>query len=374
MALLEYLNHTVPDVIPKSVQSFYYDDPLMKALVANGKVVRSGGSQVRFTRIKSGHSDITQIDASNISVSLSKRETFGTLTGDWGRYMKPVVIAHIDLDRMESKEQKKRYVQETVNAVVVSFRNAHCRRIYVGDTPTVSGRNAVPMIGTLNGGTNADANTNGQANGFGNGAMMFATPAQQATAGTTYLNQARLRDATNDEDNWHNQYVANTGIGTDFLDAAEEIKMRADSYSDGQGSVSLGILGHAEHVALGQEIRSVSQTSGVGLVYTPADLEAGRGHKVVHVAGGVRYYSNRWMTATTLANYAANTTPSTFAGACYFLNPMTIEYWINAGHDFRVTKFTNHLEHGNQAANIAYVILESQFVVRELLCNGCTKV
>jgi len=369
MALLEYLNHTVPDVIPKSVKSFFYRDPLMEAALKRNRVIRHGGSQVRFKRIKSGHSDISEINAANLSVSLAKRETFDTMTGDWGRYIKPIVLPHIDLDRMQSKEMKKRFIKETVDAVIVSYRNAFCRRIYLGNNATVSGRDAMAMIGSLNGGLSATPGNNGTANGFVNGGLEFDTPATQNTAGNTYMNLARRNDTVYDEDNWYNQCVLNTGIGTDFLDAAEEIKMRADSYAEDDEGITLGILGHAEHVALGQEIRSVSATTGIGLVYTPADLEKGRGHKVIHIAGGITYHSNRYLTA---ANLAVNG-GGPISDAAYLLNANGVEIWFNAGNDFRLTPFIDMLETSNHDADVAKCILETQFVLRELLVHGCTR-
>lgn len=366
MALLEYLNFTVPDVVKKSVNSLFFQDIAMDEMRKRGNVKRNGGSLVRFKRIKSGHSDISEISGSNISVNLAKRETFDTMTGDWGRYIKPIVIPHIDIDRMEGSDQKKQFVMETSQAVVASFRNDFIRRWYLGNAATAA---KMPMIGSLNGGLAATPGNNGTANGFVNGALVFDTPAtQDSTAGLSYMNLDRRQDAVNDEDNWYNQFKTHSGIGTDFLEAAEEIKMFADSYCDDNEGISLGIMGHAEHVQLGKEIRTIGG-AGHGLMYTAADLEKGVAHRAVHVAGGIKYYSNRFITAARLAvNGGAN-----LVGAAYLLNPNTLEFWINGGHDFRVSKFTNHLEHGNQDADIAYCTLEAQGVVRELLTQGCTR-
>lgn len=368
MALLEYLNRTVPEVMPKSVQSFFYNDQLMKELRAKGMVKKSGGSHVRIVRVKSGHSDITEINGSNLSVALTKKETFSSMTGDWGRHIKPIIIAHPDISRMESAEQKKAHVMDTVNAVVQSFKNDYCRRVYLGDT---SSAGKLAAVGTLNGGRSAANNANGTSSGFVNGALEFDTPTTQDTNGNTYLNEARTEDSTNDEDNWYNQFAANTGIGTDALKAAELVKLRADTYCEDEEGISLGILGLTEHQALGDEVRSYPGGGSSAIVYTPDDIENGRAHKVVLIAGGIKYFSNRWMTAAALGNFAGS--GGNIDDAIYFLNPNTIELWINKGYDFKVTKFTDHLETSNQDADIAYVILESQFAVRELLANGCTR-
>ena len=367
MALLEYLNHTVPDVVKKSVNSFFFQDPAMDAMRKRGNIKRNGGSLVRFKRIKSGHSDVSEISGANLSVNLAKRETFDTMTGDWGRYIKPIVIPHLDMDRMENAAQKKQFIQETSQACIQSFKNDVVKRWYLGNAATAA---VTPMIGSLNGGLAATPGANGTANGFRFGALVFDVPAtQDSTAGLTYMNLDRRQDAVRDEDNWHNQFKAHAGIGTDFLETVEEIKMVADSYCDDNEGISMGVLGHVEHVQLGKEIRTLGGRAGGGLMYTPTDLDKGFAQKAIHVAGGIAYHSNRFITAARLSVGGG----AALTGACYLLNPNTLEFWINAGHDFNVTKFTNHMEHGNQAADIAYCVLEAQYCVRELLTQGCTR-
>ena len=102
MALLEYATLTVPDVVKKSVVSFYNRDPLLKAMQGRMQVKRSGGTNVRVVRVKSGHSDVTEINETNLSVPLAKRETLSAMTGDWAKYIKPSILPHIDSDRMSS--------------------------------------------------------------------------------------------------------------------------------------------------------------------------------------------------------------------------------------------------------------------------------
>ena len=220
MALLEYASFTVPDVVKKSVVSFYNQDPLLQALQSRHKVKRSGGTEVRIRRVKSGHSQVTEINATNMSVPLSKTETFGTLTGDWARYIKPIVLPHYDRDRMQSKEDRANWVKDTTEAAMMSLKNDVLRRLYVGNASTT----ALSGLGSLNG-----EYGNGTSSGFERGALEFKTPADQASDGNSYLGQARLNDATDHVNNWHNQFaLISTGIGTDFLKAALPAQSKPD--------------------------------------------------------------------------------------------------------------------------------------------------
>ena len=347
MSMLEYLNLTVPDVVKKKVVSFENNDPLFAKLRSSGKVKRQGGSQVRINRVKSGHSDHVEINAVNIEIPLVKKPTVNAMTGDWARYAKPIIIPHLDINRMQSKEQKKDYVDTMTSAALGSFENSAMRRIYTGAL------NGMPGLGTLNGG-----NTSGTSSGFANGALQFLVPGSQSG---TYLNETRVVDTTNFEDNWFNQYVAHNGIGTDFLQTAAEIKITADGYSDKAGSgISMGVCSITEHVAIDDEVRAYG--GGTAIHYTPADLDKGLAHRVLVKAGGIEYYSNRFITASAIGK----TEP------VYLLNPDFIAWWVNADADFMVTKFTDHLEHGNQDADVAFIITECQFAVENLLVQGCT--
>lgn len=357
MALLEYATFTVPDVVKKSVVSFYNQDPLLQALQSRHKVKRSGGTEVRIRRVKSAHSQVVEINATNMSVPLSKTETFGTLTGDWARYIKPIILPHFDRDRMQSKEDRANWVKDTTEAAMMSLKNDVLRRLYLGDSTTT----ALSGLGSLNG-----TYGNGTASGFTRGAIEFLTPGAQATAGNSYLAQARLNDATDFVNNWHNQYVEmTTGIGTDFLKAAEEVKITADSFADDSEGISLGILSIANQVSLGEEVRSYPGGSNAGaIMYTPEDIKSGKAHPTVWMVGGIRYYSNRWMSATGMDLSGVRDQH------VYLLNPNQIEYWVNANNDFRTTKFTDHLATSNQDADIGYIIMESQFAVPNLMANG----
>jgi len=355
MALLEYATFTVPDVVKKSVNSFYNQDPLMQALQSRHKVKRSGGTHVRIRRIKSGHSSVVEINATNMGVPLNKVETFSQMTGDWARYIKPIILPHIDRDRMQSKEDRANWVKDTTEAAMISLKNDVIRRLYIGDSSTTT----LAGLGTLNG-----TQTNGTSSGLQNGALQFATPTAQAAGAAQYLNETRVEDTTNNVDNWYNQYVAHTGIGTDFLQTAEQIKITADTFTEDSEGISIGVMSIADQVALGAEVRSYPGGSNGGIMYTVDDIKSGKAHPTVWMVGGVRYYSNRWMTAANIGK----------TGAAYLLNPNAIEYWVNANNDFRTTKFTDHLATSNQDADIGYIVLESQFVVPNLLANGCTSV
>jgi len=351
MPLLEYATLTVPDVVKKSVVAFYNRDPLLKALQSRMKVKRSGGTQVRVVRVKSGHSDVTEINATNLTVPLSKRETLSAMTGDWAKYIKPIILPHIDRDRMSSKEEVKRFVQDESTAAMQSLKNDVVRQLYIGNVTELRG------LGTLNGNI-----TTLTSSGFENGALRFQTPTDQAASGLAYLNETRVEDTTNFVDNWFNQYGAAATLGTDFLTNAEQVKITADTYAEDEEGISLGILSIAGHVSLGQEVRTTGTTSGPQLMYTPADLTGGKAHPTVFLVNGVQYHANRWM----------NDAAMTVDDAVYLLNPNTIEYWVNANNDFRVTKFADHLETSNVDADVGYIILEAQFAMTNLMANGCT--
>jgi len=357
MALLEYATLTVPDVVKKSVVSFYNRDPLLKALQSRMQVKRSGGTQVRVVRVKSGHSDVTEINATNITVPLAKRETLSAMTGDWAKYIKPIILPHVDRDRMSSKEEVKRFVQDESQAAMQSLKNDVVRQLYIGNVSTLSG------LGTLNG-----VKGTGTSSGFTNGALMFNTPAAQAASARTYLNETRVNDTTNFVDNWFNQYQAGATPGVDFLTKAEELKITADTYADDEEGISLAVLSIADHVLIGDEIRTVGSGAGPQLMYTVGDLTSGKSHPTVHMVNGVQYHANRWMTDAGMADAAG----TSLVNGVYFLNPNTIEYWINANNDFRVTKFSDHLETSNVDADVGYIILEAQFAVTNLMANGCS--
>lgn len=367
MALTEYATETVPDVVKKAVPSFFYSDPFMRAMKQRGTVKRNGGTQCRFVRVMSGHSDVTEINATNLSVALTKKQTLAPMTADWTKYIKPIILPRIDLDRMQSAQMKKMHILRITQAAVQSLRNGVCRRIYLGNSSTT----ALSGLGTLNGGRSAAPNTTGTSSGLINGGLEFDTPAAQATAGNSYLNQVRLNDTTNDEDNHHNQFVQHGGIGVDCLESIEEVKILADSYAEDDEGISIGIMSVADHVQLGAEVRSYpGGTNAAAIVYTVDDVMKGRAHKTVWAAGGVYYYSNRWMTAVALGSYPGG---AAINEAIYLLNPNYAEWWVNAGNDFRVTPFKDFLLTNGNDADIGFINLETQFALPGLMMHGCVR-
>lgn len=355
MALLEYANLTIPQLVKKYVPSFENRDPLFKRMRQANKIVRSGGTQVRIRRVKGRHSDAVEINGTNIVVPLNKIETFSIMTGDWSKLIKPIILPHVDRDRLSDKAEIKRWVDQCTRAALGAHFIELLRRLYTGTASNA----AYNAIGSFNG-----SNTSGTASGLVNGALRFQTPTAQASAAITYLNETRVEDTTYYTNNWFNQFKAHTGIGTDFLKTVEEIKITADSYAmedDNQG-ISLGALSIADHVKLGEEVRTYPGGGGVSAItYTLDDIEKGRAHPTVHIAGGIHYYSNRWMTASSPATES-----------CFLFNPTGIEYWVNANNDHRVTKITDHLETSNQDADVGYIVCEIQVAVPELLLQGAT--
>jgi|TARA_R100000084_G_scaffold109356_1_gene75927 hypothetical protein len=356
MALLEYLNRTVPDLVKNRIPSFFAEDPLLNALAKNNRVDRSGGSYVKLYRTKSGHSDFTRIDSSNITVPLVKKDTFSDLKGDWGKLIKPIIIPNVDIDRAPTPAEKKKLTQDVTEAAMQSGKNQLCRQLYMGD------ESILDVVGTLNG-----VKTGLRSVGLENGALFFDTPTNQAAAGVTYLNETRVYDSVNDENNWYNQHVRNTAIGTDFIDTAEEIKAIADTYAE-EGEISLGIVSIADLVKIGKEARSYPGGAGrAAIVYTPEDIEKGRIHKTVEVINGVHYHANRWMTPARLRTVA-----NPLNNAAFLLNPKGIQLWVNGGHYFKTRKFHDGLETSNHDALISFISLEVQFAVINLLAQGCT--
>lgn len=344
--VLEYLNLTVPDVMKKKANSFYNKDPFLAMLRSKGKVKRSGGTEVRINRIKSGHSDHVEINELNMEIPLNRKPTISSMTGNWARYAKPMIFPHLDLSRMQSKEQKKDYIDTITTATMQGFENAAMRRLYTGSL------NGMPGLSTLNGG-----NSSGTSSGFVYGALQFAVPASQTNS---YLNETRVVDTTNFENNWYNQYVAHNGIGTDFLQTVAEIKITADGFADEGGGIACGVCSITEHVAIDDEVRAYG--GGTAIHYTPDDLEKGKAHRVIVKAGGVEYYSNRFITAAAIGK----TEP------VYLLNPDYCEWWVNEDLDFKTGKITDHTEHGNQDADVGFIFVEVQFAVNNLLVQGCT--
>jgi hypothetical protein len=347
MALLEYANRTVPDVVQKSLVSATNTDPLLKDIRAKSKVKRSGGTHVRIIRTKSRHSDAVGIDGTNLSIPLDKLETTSAMTGDWGRIIKPIILAHPDLTRMSTNEERKQYIADMTDAAVTSLMNAILRQLYVGDAGAPYNK-----ISTLHG-----DRTGLPSSGFQNGALQFAVPASQTG---TYLNETRTADTTIfDANNWFSQYVVHGGFGSSALRSIEQMKITADTYAT-KGAIGLGILSISDHVLLGDEVRAVSGSSSQGLHYTVEDIEKNRAVPTVWVANGIRFYANRYMSAANMGH----------TGSCYLLNTDTTEWWVNAGYDFMPTKFTNHLEHSNQDADVAYIIAETQFAIANLMANA----
>lgn len=348
MALLEYINRTVPDVIKKYEPMFYSDDPLFSDLSRKNKVVRSGGTEVRFTRTISGHSDIYAIDGTNHTVPAVKKQTFGQMTGNWGWYSKPVTLSHYDRDRLQSPDEKKRFVAETVQATIMDFRNKVQKQIYLGTEASLKN------IGTLNG-----AVTGLTASGFTAGALQFLAKASQSG---TYLNVTRTVDTTNDTDHWYNQF-ADAAAGADAISVLSKLKRLADSFAD-EGEADMILCGFDTYEKLEEEILNGGGAGGSGQAfYTPSDAAKGV-HPPITVVRGMRIYTNRWLDS--LAAAASVVDPF------YGLNSSKIEWWVNAGKDF---KFSGMRDLGPIGQKVDYgtVDLEAQFVVRNLLTQFCAE-
>ena len=76
------------------------------------EVKRSGGPNVRFLRIKRGHTDTTEIDNANFTVNIVGDPIYSTMTGDWAKHIAPIVFKHTDRDPVNSPDQVKAWVKE----------------------------------------------------------------------------------------------------------------------------------------------------------------------------------------------------------------------------------------------------------------------
>lgn len=350
MPILEYANHTVPDLVKGYVPSFESRDPCLNAMKTQGKVNRNGGTKVQIRRLKGRHSDATLIDATNLSVSLNHVPSWGSLDGDWPRMIIPVILPHYDRNRMSSASDLKTWIDGNTRAALHYHYIAMQRRWYNGQ-----GTGAYLALGSLNGGNSA-----GITSGFVNGAIYFDTPANQQTAGAQYLNQVRLNDTVNFTDNWHNQYATHTGIGTDFLDAAEEAKAFADSYQSDEfqdGGIELGILSIANKVKLGKEVRTNGGANAGGIVYRPEDLKNGNAHPSCIIAANIKWHDNRFFSDTAIGK----TEPA------YLLNPAGLQYWVNKNEDHKMTPFNDFLQTAGIDADIGFCIVECQLAVEGLV-------
>jgi hypothetical protein len=72
-------------------------------------------------------------------------------------------------------------------------------------------------VGTLNG-----YKTGLASSGLTSGALQFLAPASQTG---TYLNRARSYDTTDLINTWYNQYGSHSGVGADFFEQAEKLRL-----------------------------------------------------------------------------------------------------------------------------------------------------
>jgi hypothetical protein len=351
MALAEYIAVTVPDVVKKRVPSFYHRDPYLGQLFKQGMVKRSGGPNVRFLRIKGGHTDTTEIDNANFTVNIVGDPIYSTMTGDWAKHIAPIVFKHTDRDRMNSPDQVKAWVKDTSEASMTRLHNRLMRQVYIGNVTKFR------TIGTLNGNV-----TGLPTSGLQNGALRFETKAAQVAAGITYLNETRVFETTGDqEDNFVNHFEAHNGLAVDGLDVIQRLKTEADTYSP-EGEISVGIGSIFDCNALDQAVRFGGGTGQPVLTYTPADVESGKAHRPITVVAGISFHSNRYITASTWGTEAF-----------MLLNPKSTEYWVNAGNDFKTLPPRDMLATAGIDADVGFIVIEVQVGCPGLLWNATTK-
>jgi hypothetical protein len=344
MSILEFSNRAIPDVIKKAEVSFYHKDPLFSDLRSKNKVVRSGGSEVRFVHIISGHSDIVEINGANHTVPAEKRQTLTTATGDWGWLAKPITISQYDMLRLKTPDEKSRHIKDITMAAMLGFENSIQQQLWLGN------QSDCLSVSTLNGNK-----TDGTSSGFGTGALEFVVPASQ---NGSYLGRTRTYSATA-QDVWYNQSVDVTPA-TDMLPKLATMKRRCDSFAD-VGQADMSVMPFATYGSFEDEVLSYGGSAAIQ--YTPADIAAGKGYPPVTVVRGMRIFTNRWLDS--LATESGVTHPS------YLLNSDTIELWINGGMDFKFSGLKDLSDIG-QKVMFGTIDLQLQPVVRNLMCNGTT--
>lgn len=357
MAILDFLNYANPTIIKKSVAGFYFKDPLLNEIMAKNKVIMSGGPYARFVRLKNRPSDPVEITATNMGTPLINVSISGECRADWAWYNMPLVFAHAERDRYTSKEEVARWVKDKTDACMIGFRTLVSTQLYVGTVYGKTGARILDSIGTLNGNV-----TDLQPTGITHGALRFQTPTAQAAASIPYLNVTRVEDTTQDENNWYNHFAQHGGIGVDFCDIVEQVKMEADTYAEGQGEISMGVMWTRNHSYMSRALRQYPGGGGVtAITYTVDDVAKGRMIPGVFMWGGIKWYSNRKMTDTALSQ----TQPA------YLLNPDTIEFWVNAKKHFAVGKTIDLSTTTLQEADAAVVRLECQFAMTNPVSNAC---
>ncbi|MFA6133966.1 MAG: hypothetical protein WC869_08140 [Phycisphaerae bacterium] len=355
MGLLEYATVTVPKLVGDYKWGGASKNPLRTEIERKGRINIEGGPYIMFRRIKGRHSDAVILNDTNMSVPLVKVDTFSTMSGDWPRMAQPIVLPHIDRDRMGSTQEVKKWIDGCVRAALSSHNIMITKRLYSGAAQNP----AYYSIGSLNG-----SNVSGTSSGLVNGALRFQTPVAQAAAAITYLNETRVEDfsaaGSYGINNWHNQWAQHSGIGVDFIHAARECKATADEFDESGDGISIGILSTQDWVNLGDEIMTYPGAGGFpSIQYTVDDLEKGRAYPAITMAAGIRFYPNRYMAVSGVTE------------PCYLLNADGIEFWVHAGMDGKVGKFVDLWDPMGIDCDVAKIRWSAQYAVTNLPMQGC---
>ena len=356
---LQYLTLVLPKLTPKIVPTHLDSDPIWKAIRAGRKVNLTGGSKVRIRIVKDFSTEATEINDSNITVPLDyNANIFDYVEWDWPKFIIPCIFPHQDMERLTDAAEVKRYVAATQNANLARALKQMRNRFYHG-TALGAKKSAYHGLMTLFDGTTVT----GSRTGFENGLISFTTPAAQALAAKTWLTRTRrIDDSGNGFDNWYNQYGQHAGIGTNFFDTALEQKTLADSFKgDGQdgadiedAEIDMGLVSITDHIKLGRELRN-TPSGGSAVLYTVADVTAGRALPRVIVQDGIKYVSSRIFDPTKLG----------LTEPAYLLPSKLLEFHVRNGQDFKTTKPYNGLEVSNVDADVSFCIVQMQIAPAE---------
>lgn len=365
-SVLDYFARVTPYVIKQAIMSFYSNDPLFKHLLAGRKMKLQGGSEVRVPRIVGGHSDATEINLSNFKVDFKAESVLDYGAYDWGMYVTPLVVPHINKWRANSPADYQMLVKDTVLAATTNFRQQVQKHLYLGNTVQANGQRFT-KLGTLNG-----TITGLGAKGLENGAIRFQSPSAQTAASVSYLGMTRNFDTgRRNTNNWINWWAQHNGVSVDFFEAVEKVKSYIGAFSeddDAGTGVTIGLCGTNTWNKISRAARIYPGTgTQAQVVLSLKELASGKGVPRITQAAGVTFYPVRWMDTDLYGFAAAASLPTE---ACYLIDPQAIGWYINQNMDFAMSPWRNMKETQGLYADVAMIELQAQLVVENILRVG----
>lgn len=366
--ILGYFARATPLVVKEAFKSYVTHNPVMKKIYDAGRMKALVGTNVQIPFINARHSNATEISASTNWQANSKwAPIHSTMTFDWGQYAVPMVIPQENEWRVQDAADFRAIVNDISAAVVALMMRDIFNHILLGEVAAGNSNiNQFPRIGTLNGYKTGLASSGLQA-----GALQFVAPASQTG---TYMNRTRSYDTTDLVNNWYNQYATHSGIGADFFEKVEQIRLLTQQFSKPGGAgkaantgINTGMVPLSMLSKISAALRTLPGTGTPQLMVTLAELEAGKGVPGVYVAGGVNFVGDYlWDLWGSHAN--ANLDPAN--EPCFLLDPSSMGFYVQKGHDFNIGPLTDMRRFG-QFVYMAWAMIALQFTVHNPMANGC---